>query len=148
MEAFVIDDDDMLVREMEREFLEKKVESHWKKIWPDKYGPGSWLKRFIFRQKFRFDMGYQFIGLFNFALLLVATSDKLKHVVGIHSTKVWVAAAVLAGFAGVWLFGYVLDRYVRYSENMSNTTALKNPHALENYERLKRIEELLTGGVE
>ena len=99
--------------------------------------------RFLFNQKFRFDLGYQFLGFLNFSLLLVAASDKIKPFIGIKSTWVMLALAIPCGYAGVWLFGLFLDLVMKYNQNYSDAQHSRNPHALINYERLERIEKLL-----
>lgn len=101
------------------------------------------IANFLFAQKFRFDLGRDFMGVINFGLLLVAASDKLKSWFGIDKTSTFVVLAVAGGFFCVWLWGFFMDRVMRYNENYSNAQHKRNPHALENYERLKRIEALL-----
>lgn len=97
----------------------------------------------LFAQKFRFDLGYSCLGLINFTLLLITASDKIKPWLRIERTSTFVVVAVVGGFFCVWLFGFFLDRVLKYNENYSNAQHKRNPHALENYERLKRIENLL-----
>lgn len=103
------------------------------------------MRKFLFSQKFRFDLGQSFLGFMNFTLLLIAASDKLKIYLGIERTWVLVLVAVVGGYICVWLFGFFLDTVVKYQQHYSNTSVLRNPHALENYERLKRIEKMLGG---
>jgi uncharacterized membrane protein YuzA (DUF378 family) len=101
------------------------------------------MRKFLFNQKFRFDLGYQFLGFLNFSLLLVAASDKIKPFIGIKSTWTMLALAIPIGYAGVWMFGWFLDRVMRYNQNYSDAQHERNPHATANFERLVRIEKLL-----
>jgi len=86
----------------------------------------SFWKWFFLSQKYRFDMGHQFLALINFALLVIAASDKLRYYTDISRTWVLVLVSVPAGFAGVWLFGYFLDRVVRYGQAYSMEAGKRN----------------------
>lgn len=70
----------------------------------------------FYAQKYRFDQGIQFLVFLNFALLVVTASDKLKAFFGIDNTPMLVAGMILAGFVGVFVFGYFLDRFVRQQQ--------------------------------
>jgi hypothetical protein len=79
-------------------------------------GEMSRWKWFLLNQKYRFDLGHQFLVFLNFTLLVIAASDKLRYYTNIPRTWMLVAAAVPFGFVSVWLFGLFLDKVVRYSE--------------------------------
>src|SRR5688572_15183217 len=97
-------------------------------------------KWFLLNQKYRFDIGHQFLVFVNFTLLVITASDKLRYYTDISRTWVLVAFAVPLGFMGVWLFGFFLDRIVRYSEAYNKLSLQRNPTANEQLERLRRIE--------
>lgn len=100
-------------------------------------------KWFLFRQKYRFDLGHQFLAVMNFTLLLIAASDKLRYYTNIPRTWVLVLIAVPAGFMGVWLFGFFLDRIVRYGQAYNIEASKRNPLWEEQKEVMTRIERSL-----
>lgn len=100
-------------------------------------------KWFFFQQKYRFDLGHQFLVFVNFSLLVIAASDKLRYYTGVPRTWMLIVAAIPLGFLGMWLLGYFLDSVVRYGQAYTLEVAKRNPVAEENRERLTRIEELL-----
>lgn len=100
-------------------------------------------KWIFFQQKYRFDLGHQFLAVLNFALLVIAASDKLRYYTGVPRTWMLILIAIPLGFFGMWLLGYFLDNVVRYGQAYSLEQAKRNPSVEENRERLKRIEELL-----
>ncbi len=103
----------------------------------------SWWKWFFFRQKVRFDLGYQFMAFVNFTLLVIAASDKLLYYTNLPRTWMLVAIAVPTAFCGVWVFGYFLDRVVRYNQAYNVESAKRNPIIDEQMGSLRRIEEEL-----
>lgn len=84
-------------------------------------------RRFLLNQKYRFDMGYQFLALLNFTLLLITASDKLRYYTNIPRTWILLVVAVPIGFMGVWLFGLFLDKVVRYSQGYMLEASKRNP---------------------
>ena len=58
-------------------------------------------KWFFFSQKYRFDLGNQFLAMVNFALLIIAASDKLRYYTGVQRAWMLVAVAVPLGFLGM-----------------------------------------------
>lgn len=100
-------------------------------------------KWFFFRQKYRFDLGYQFLAVMNFTLLLIAASDKLRYYTNISRTWILVAIAVPCGFLGMWIFGLFLDKIVRYSQAYNLEASKRNPLWDEQKELLVRIERNL-----
>lgn len=101
------------------------------------------ITKFLFNQKFRFDMGQSFLSFINFTLLLITASDKIKNFFGIERTGFMVVIAVISGYGCVWLFGLFLDKVVRYHQHLSDTQVLRNPNALNNNARFERIENKL-----
>jgi hypothetical protein len=97
-------------------------------------------KWFFFNQKYRFDLGYQFLALINFILLVITASDKLRYYTNISRTWVLVICAVPFGFAGVWIFGYFLDRVVKYGQAYNLEAVKRNPMWDIQKAQLDRIE--------
>ncbi len=101
------------------------------------------LKWFFLNQKYRFDMGHQFLAILNFTLLVIAASDKLRYYTDIPRTWMLLLIAVPAGFGGVWLFGYFLDK-VRYSQAYILEAGKRNPFQEEQTAAFQRIESELS----
>lgn len=97
-------------------------------------------KWFFIGQKYRFDLGQQFLVFVNFTLLLITASDKLRYYTNIPRTWILVAVAVPLGFLGMWLFGLFLDKVVRYAQAVNLEAAKRNPLWEEQMEVLRRIE--------
>jgi hypothetical protein len=100
-------------------------------------------KWFFFSQKYRFDLGNQFLAMVNFALLIIAASDKLRYYTGVQRAWMLVAAAVPLGFLGMWLVGYFLDSVVKYGQAYNLEAVKRNPVWEEERAYLRRIEEKL-----
>ena len=67
------------------------------------------MRRFIARQKFRFDLGHSFLSILNFIFVVIAASDKIGTLVHLPARAI-VCAAVPVSVIGVWCFGWILDR--------------------------------------
>lgn len=103
----------------------------------------SRLKRFFFTQKYRFDLGYQFLALLNFTLLVITASDKLRYYTNLPRTWMLVAIDVPLSFCGVWLFGLFLDNVIRYGQAYNIEAGKRNPINEEQLNALRRIEQRL-----
>jgi len=68
-------------------------------------------KRFLFEQKYRFDLGYRFLTILNFGLLVFAVSEDIANLLYISRIHIALIAVPLA-FVGMWVFGYVMDKVV------------------------------------
>lgn len=101
------------------------------------------MKQFFFRQKFRFDLGYQFLAIINFTLLVIAASDKLRYYTNIPRTWILVLVFVPFCFFLVWMFGYILDRLVQYTQGYNLEAMKRNPVWNEQKAQLDRIENIL-----
>lgn len=101
-------------------------------------------KWFFFNQKYRFDLGYQFLTLLNFVLLVITASDKLRYYTNIPRTWILVVAAIPTGFLGVWLFGFFLDRVVKYGQAYNLEAVKRNPVYDQQKAQLDRIETALS----
>ena len=71
----------------------------------------SWytIKKFIWAQKFRFDLGREFLPYVNFLLLVVATVGTFKELLGLSGFYVAPLLVVCTLF-GMWVFGLVMDK--------------------------------------
>ena len=98
------------------------------------------IRRFIGKEKTRFDWGLQFLVFMNFALLIVTASDKLRVVFPIGTDSLLLILLPSAFFC-TWFLGYVLDKYVKLPEYQSRVVGDRSPHFVEIIERLERIEE-------
>ncbi len=67
------------------------------------------MKQFLFRLKFRFDLGYSLLGLLNLCLVAIAAGDKITSFLGIQ-TKTLLLLIVPGALLSVWFAGYLLDR--------------------------------------
>ena len=108
-----------------------------------KRGMLSRWKWFFFNQKYRFDLGQQFLAMVNFALLVIAASDKLRYYTGIQRAWLMVVFAVPLGFLGMWLVGFFLDRVVKYGQAYNLEAVKRNPVWDEQKAYLRSIEEKL-----
>lgn len=68
------------------------------------------IKQWAVLQKYRFDLGISFMTVLNLVLLVIAAGDKIKTLLHIE-TRWLVAILVPLAIVGMWVFGYVLDRY-------------------------------------
>ncbi len=89
--------------------------------------PRGKFKKFLFGQKYRLDMGYQFLTFINFTLLIITASDKIKPVLKIDATWVFVCLSVFGAFFLIWLFGWFLDVIISYNQAYSFEEAKRNP---------------------
>jgi len=104
----------------------------------------SKLRRFVVGQKYRFDLGVQFLVFINFALLVLTASDKLKGIISIQLTTGQILLiAVPAAFVGMWVFGYILDQIVQYQHYQELESQKRSPGYKTTQEKLDRIIERL-----
>lgn len=103
----------------------------------------SRFKKFLFQQKYRFDLGYQFLAFINFSLLVITASDKLMYYTNIPRTWVLLVVFVPLAFAAVWVFGMFLDKVVRYSQAYTMAAAERNPLWDMQVAHMNRIEARL-----
>lgn len=97
---------------------------------------------YLTEQKYRFDLGRQFLTYVNFALLIIAASDKLKAVVPLRITEMVMVFVPLA-FLGSWAFGYFLDVVVRFPQSQMMVAESRSPHWQMTQKKLDRIIALL-----
>ena len=96
------------------------------------------MRQFLFRQKFRFDLGHSFLALVNFAFVVVAAGDKLSSFCGLN-TRTLILVIVPGALFGVWLLGYILDRYLKFAQCYNREANERN----ENWELLfSKLDQL------
>ncbi|NYZ75479.1 hypothetical protein H0O03_04440 [Candidatus Micrarchaeota archaeon] len=97
-------------------------------------------RNFFFAQKYRFDLGLQFLVFLNFALLILTASDKLKAILGLeHITEV-ILVMIPVGFVGAWAFGWFLDKVVHSPQTTERETVKRSLVWKENFQKLDEID--------
>jgi len=100
------------------------------------------LRRSILEQKYRFDLGRQFLVYVNFALLIIAASDKIKLVINLSTTELLMVLVPLS-FIATYLLGYILDKFVKFPQASQMVEAKRSPYTLMTQEKLDKILEKL-----
>ncbi len=100
------------------------------------------LRDLFVEQQYRFQQGIQFLTFINFALLVITASDKIKSVIPLRISELVLISIPLA-FVGVWVFGFFLDRVVKFPQQMSRTQTKRVPAWIETHEKLDDIIERL-----
>jgi hypothetical protein len=91
-------------------------------------------------QDYRFRQGLATMTFVNFSLLVLTASDKIEKLIPIP-TLLLLAIMIPSGFVGVWLFGYVLDVYIKYPHLSANVAQERTPWLKDIIDRLERIEQ-------
>ncbi len=99
-------------------------------------------RNFFVEQKYRFDLGTQFLVYVNFSLLIITASDKIKSIIPFRIHELLIILVPLA-FIGTWIFGYFLDRVVKYPQTQSRTAEKRSPIWKDTHTKLDRIIELM-----
>lgn len=92
-------------------------------------------------QKYRIDLGFTMMTLFNFGLLILANSEKFQKLFPIN-TYLLVVIAVPFGIFIIWLMGYLME-VLKFRDRQNQLASFNNPVMMETLERIKRIEEKL-----
>lgn len=103
--------------------------SHWREL--------------FFAQKYRFDLGQSFLVVVNFTLLIITASDKLQLFFGIPRLRTILIVIVPLGFAGVWLFGYFMDKIVRAAQMAERQSLKRSELWIRHNQQMDRIEHEL-----
>ena len=96
------------------------------------------IRVWIFRQKFRFDLGMSFLSIVNFALLVLATKSKILVIESIPTVAIVIAAVLL-----LWLFGFILDHYVKSAQMSDREGVARSLTWQEHIAQMNRIENKL-----
>lgn len=103
------------------------------------------LRRFFFRQKYRFDMGTQWLTLVNFILLVVASSEKLGKWLHVADVSTLMVIMVPCAILGVWAFGTFMDVVVKQNEQIDQEGLKRSITWQTHIAQMDRIEALLKG---
>lgn len=110
---------------------------------------GDWLKglrEWFFAQKYRFDLGLQFMVFMNFALLIVTASEKLKAVFGLEHISELLVLLLPLGFFGAWGFGWFMDVVVKAQAQAELEAGKRSPLWRKSFqasdETLKEVRNL------
>jgi len=101
-----------------------------------------WFRDFFTEQKFRLDLGRNFLTYINFMLLIVAASDKIQTKFVI-STKLLVLIILPIGFIGSWAFGYFLDVFVKFPQKEKEVSESRSPYWQEIRTKLDKLLEIV-----
>ncbi|HII94937.1 MAG: hypothetical protein ABFD15_09075 [Methanofastidiosum sp.] len=100
------------------------------------------IRRSLLEQKYRFDLGRQFLVYVNFALLIIAASDKIKLIIDLKTTELLLVLVPLS-FIATYILGYILDKFVKFPQATQMVEAKRSPYTLMTQEKLDKIIELL-----
>lgn len=102
---------------------------------------------FLVTQKFRFDLAIQFIVFVNFVLLSITAAGQVQLLLNrwgiefdVYSIIIYV---IIFSFGMTWVFGYLLDRYVKYWQTIVNIHNIRNPQVMETLRNTREIKKLL-----
>jgi len=100
------------------------------------------IRRSILEHKYRFDLGRQFLVYVNFALLIIAASDKIKLVIDLKTTELLLILVPLS-FIATYVLGYILDKFVKFPQASQIVEAKRSPYTMMTQEKLDKILEIL-----
>ena len=100
------------------------------------------MRKSVLEQKYRFDLGRQFLVYVNFALLIIAASDKIKLVIDVSTTELLIILVPLC-FVATYLLGYILDKFVKFPQASQMVEAKRSPYTMMTQEKLDKILEKL-----
>lgn len=98
------------------------------------------IRNLFFKQKYRFDLGMQFMVFLNFTLLVMTASDKIKLFIPLP-TKYLVLILVPTAFIIMWSFGYILDKFVKSQHHQENESISRSPAWRKLFTRLDELEK-------
>ncbi|MGB9719648.1 MAG: hypothetical protein ACPL06_03600 [Candidatus Anstonellales archaeon] len=101
------------------------------------------IRDFVAEQWWRFLIGIQILTLVNFVLLVITASDKLKSFFGIQYTAELVLLFIPLALLGIWLTGFVLERYIRFPQAQERAATSRSPTWNRNFKMLEKIEKRL-----
>jgi len=98
------------------------------------------IRNFFLEQKYRFDLGTQFLSYVNLALLIIAASDKLKLIVPWRISE-FLLVLIPVAFIMAWCLGYFLDTFVKYPQASMRLVESRSPNTALIHEKLDRMEK-------
>ena len=104
------------------------------------------MKRFFLTQKYRLEIAASFLIFVNFALLSITASNNIRDFlstrmgfeVGLLGIVITMAIGV---FFGMWFFGYVLDRWMRFPQEMNTIGNIRNVEITEILSNTREIKK-------
>ncbi len=100
------------------------------------------IREFFIEQKYRFDYGKQYLGYVNFILLVIVASDKLKAIFPFRIRNMLLVFIPLV-FLGTWLWGYVLDRFIKLPQRGIYMSEKRSPNWAMTQKKLDRILSMM-----
>ena len=95
-------------------------------------------RNWVWNQKYRIQLGMQWIQIINLCLLLVAVSDKFVGLTGVRTSE-FVMIVTGMVFVGMWVFGMVLDKIIRGGESEEATQIKRTPILRHHYSQQQEI---------
>lgn len=92
--------------------------------------------------KFFFDTGMSFLVFFNFSLLVIAASSKLQEAWEVSTLTIWLTLVPVA-LIGTWIFGLLLDKFVKYQTSYYKAANDRVPQVVETLELARKINQRL-----
>lgn len=93
-------------------------------------------------QLYRYFLGISFLTIVNFVLLTITASEKVKHLLPFElNMSVIVFLLVPLAFVGVWVFGFFMERYVKYPQNQEKEMLKRSPNWSNVHRKLDEITE-------
>lgn len=103
------------------------------------------IRDFLAVMKFQFDTGVTFLVFVNFSLLVITASSKFQEIWNISTLGLWLLFVPMA-LLGTWLFGFILDKVIKYQQSYYKATHERVPQImliLENTEKINaRLDQL------
>lgn len=92
--------------------------------------------------KFQFDIGNNFLILVNFSLLVIAASAQIQKIWNIPAINILIII-IPAAFLGTWLFGWFMDRIVKYQTEYYRQSNARVPQFKEIKEMISVLDKKL-----
>ncbi|MEM4389299.1 MAG: hypothetical protein QXG98_01410 [Candidatus Micrarchaeia archaeon] len=97
------------------------------------------IRNFLAEQWWRFLIGISFLTLINFILLVLTASDKLKALTGVRFTAEVVLLLVPLAIIAVWLWGLILEKYIKFPQQQEREAWKRSPIWQETHRKLDEI---------
>ena len=95
------------------------------------------FRTWIVRQKLRFDIAGGAMNVFNFAMLLGMNNKKVCAVFHINETINTAVVTISLGILGLWMVGYMLDKYFKIVELYNRELNNRNEMMIEIHQKKK-----------
>lgn len=102
------------------------------------------VRNWSVEQTYRYFLGISFMTLINFILLAITASESVKGLLPFEvNLSVIVLFLVPSSLFGVWFFGLILEKYIKYPQRQEQEIIKRSPNWEEVHSKLNRIEEKL-----